>query len=267
MQKNDINIIYFMKNHPIGSKINNWTINGNIYFSQSGKHKKSKINCICKCGKEKDVWVMDLKNGKSVCCKSCSTTRPHKDKPKPIIENGIAKIYLTGKYSHLYIIFDIEDIPIICQHRWYAAKSSKQNAPIYARTHKNNRHYRFTQILFNNNILYDHIDGNPLNNQKSNLRPCTVLENGRNKSKTKNKKTSTYLGTCFDKNRNKWVASVWLNNKCVWQKRFDTELEAATARDQKAKKIYGEFAKLNFPESSLDKGLSTCIIKEAAQHV
>jgi hypothetical protein len=48
----------------------------------------------------------------------------------------------------------------------------------------------------------DHINGNPLDNRRENLRVSTLSENARNKQKKENT-TSKYMGISFKKNENK----------------------------------------------------------------
>ena len=54
-----------------------------------------------------------------------------------------------------------------------------------------------------NNYHIDHIDQNPLNNTRTNLRHVTISENNQNKGKRKNC-SSKYIGVSYDKNNNKW---------------------------------------------------------------
>lgn len=58
----------------------------------------------------------------------------------------------------------------------------------------------------------DHIDGNPVNNDISNLRECSQAENLQNLKKPKTN-TSGYLGVCFNKKLNKWQANIRHGNK------------------------------------------------------
>ena len=89
-----------------------------------------------------------------------------------------------------------------------------------------------------NKPCVDHIDGNPLNNNISNLRWATVAENQRNMSKHRNS-TSKYKGV--SKQRNRWV--VHIRNQHVGM--FKDEKEAAIAYNNHAKRHFGVFAKLN----------------------
>lgn len=91
----------------------------------------------------------------------------------------------------------------------------------------------------------DHIDGNPLNNQRYNLRICTRSENMMNREKRKTG-SSKHKGVVFNKSAGKWTARVALNNKRIFLGYFVSEIEAAKAYDIKAKELHGEFAKLNF---------------------
>lgn len=97
-------------------------------------------------------------------------------------------------------------------------------------------------------LVVDHIDHNGLNNQKSNLRLCTIAQNNANRFSLKNS-TSIYLGVYFAKDRNKWRAAISVNDKILERKSFDTEIEAALYYNELAIKYHGEFANLNIIEN------------------
>ena len=90
----------------------------------------------------------------------------------------------------------------------------------------------------------DHIDGNKLNNQKSNLRVCTHRENQTNMKLAKDS-TSGFKGVSRDKNRNKWRAYITTHGRFINLGSFDTKKEAARAYNEKAYELFGEFAKPN----------------------
>ena len=88
----------------------------------------------------------------------------------------------------------------------------------------------------------DHIDGNKLNNNPSNLRPCTIQENNRNRKLQKNN-TSGYTGVYVD-NRNphkKYQASIRVDKKNVSLGYFSSAYDASIAYQEAAKRIFGEF--------------------------
>ena len=55
--------------------------------------------------------------------------------------------------------------------------------------------HRFIMNVSDRKLVVDHIDHNGLNNQKSNLRVCTVSENAKN-SRSRRGSSSIYLGVC-----------------------------------------------------------------------
>tara|TARA_R110000824_G_scaffold217121_2_gene403649 strand:+ start:61 stop:615 length:555 start_codon:yes stop_codon:yes gene_type:complete len=93
----------------------------------------------------------------------------------------------------------------------------------------------------------DHINGDPLDNRKENLRICTGAENQRNKGPQKNN-TSGFKGVYWHKGSKKWSAQVAYNKKNIYIGCFKDKEEAARAHDAKAKELHGEFAYLNFPD-------------------
>lgn len=90
----------------------------------------------------------------------------------------------------------------------------------------------------------DHINGNTLDNRKSNLR---IADRSKNMSNTRIRKTNTsgYKGVSLDKSRNMWAAEITVNYKKLHLGRFNEIKEAAKAYNEAAKKYFGEFAYLN----------------------
>lgn len=90
----------------------------------------------------------------------------------------------------------------------------------------------------------DHADGNTLNNQRSNLRDCSSLENNWNARRKTRAGTSRYKGVCFDKRTGRWTAEIRSGVRYRLG-RFLTEIDAALAYDVKARELHGEFARTN----------------------
>ena len=86
----------------------------------------------------------------------------------------------------------------------------------------------------------DHIDGNGLNNGRSNLRLATRKENARN-AKIKTNNTSGYTGVHWHKKRQRWQALIMLNGRRKWLGNFTKVDDAAEAYKNVAKTHYGKF--------------------------
>jgi hypothetical protein len=75
-------------------------------------------------------------------------------------------------------------------------------------------------------MVVDHIDGDRLNNRRSNLRLLTLQESPQNQMS--NNKTSGHRGVYFDSRTGRWRAGVQLNGKSHKSPRFD-RMEDAVA--------------------------------------
>ncbi|MFH1370912.1 MAG: AP2 domain-containing protein [Planctomycetota bacterium] len=100
---------------------------------------------------------------------------------------------------------------------------------------------------FPKGFLVDHKNCNSLDNRRENLRLATRSQNMYNKSKTKKKTSSRFIGVCYNKSRRKWEVRIYCQRRKIWLGRFDSEIDAAKAYDLAAIKYHGEFAHLNFP--------------------
>lgn len=141
-------------------------------------------------------------------------------------------------------IIDEQDLSLIKQHNWVIDSRGYLVWKTMDKYRKNITKI-FHRIVMDTpkGMDTDHINGNKLDNRRSNLRICTHKENCQNVNKRLNTH-SVYKGVTKDikAKTNQWVA--YVGGMRIGQ--FSTELSAAMAYDIWAKDHYGEFAKLNF---------------------
>lgn len=119
-------------------------------------------------------------------------------------------------------------------------------------------HRQIMELTFGDNKCVDHINGNRLDNQKSNLRLCTHTQNLHNSKISKRNKSGAkgVFHQCIKyetKNgityKYYWRASIMYNRKLIYLGVFSDTDEgfelAKKAYNDAAKKYYGQFAYLN----------------------
>lgn len=118
----------------------------------------------------------------------------------------------------------------------------------YAVRRANNKNVYMHREILNPvaGIDIDHIDGDRMNNTRSNLRFCSRGENIRNsKKRTDRVYTSKYKGVIFDASRNKWRAEITVDYQSKYLGRFFHEEDAKNAYNNAAIKYFGHFANIN----------------------
>ena len=112
--------------------------------------------------------------------------------------------------------------------------------------------------------IVDHINGDPLDNRRENLRIVTNQQNSWNSRGAKSfngKPTSSrFKGVsrkvCKYKGEPRykyWVAKIGVDGTDVTLGHFKNEIEAACRYDMAAQHYYGEYARLNFDGAAYDK--------------
>lgn len=150
------------------------------------------------------------------------------------------KIKLQGIHSKgKYALVDDEDYERCIQYRWNVNRLDYPTRGV--KTDKGWRSITMHRFIMGfPKTIIDHINRNPLDNQKSNLRFCTHKQN---KANTRQHIQKKYKGVC--KYRAKFIARLYHNGASHNLGVYKTEKEAAIAYNNFAKQVHGEFAYLN----------------------
>lgn len=101
-------------------------------------------------------------------------------------------------------------------------------------------------------IQIDHINRNPLDNRRENLRPATPGENTRNRGRQRNNRSGC-VGVSFDPDRDRWRATVVTEGRQEHVGYFKRAGDACDARDLIAARRHGAFANLDHRVSKAPK--------------
>lgn len=146
-------------------------------------------------------------------------------------------------------LVDDTDYPLVSQYKWHARVSSTGNC-VYAQ-----HSFRVDgepKAIFMHNLIMgfkgiDHKDGNGLHNWRSNLRPATNSQNLMNSPPRKGRR---FKGAFNLSKKSFWMATIMLSGKRIYIGCYRSQESAAKAYDTKARELFGEYARLNFPEQS-----------------
>lgn len=139
-------------------------------------------------------------------------------------------------------LVDDEDFELVSQYNWSAAKGRHT---YYAEQKRRLKHRHMHRLIMDTPVgmTVDHLDGNGLNNQKSNLRNCSPTQNCQNRVHRNSSKYG-YQGVT-DKGKNKFYAYIRYKTKLTHLGVYSSASLAAEAYNKKAIELYGSDAKLN----------------------
>ena len=184
-----------------------------------------------------------VKAKKNQRCASCRKLfRRHVEQPSD------AAVRHIGLTQDQMCVVDTGDYDSLMREKWFA---HKLHGRWYAYTARRGADGKPFQIAMHRVILgappdkqVDHIDGDSLNNRRSNLRLATSAQNARNR-KLMATNTSGYVGVYWRKSCQKWEARICVDYKQISLGRFNRIENAATAYNIAAVMYHGEFARLN----------------------
>ena len=142
-------------------------------------------------------------------------------------------------------IIDASDIEKVTPYKWMFhggyARSSKYNP----KTRKNySIHMSHVILPCPDGMFIDHINRNKLDNRRCNLRVVTRSQNNANRRCFSNSK-SQYKGVLRSKKTGWWEAAIRKDGKQISLGSYETEIAAASAYNDYARRMWGEYAVLN----------------------
>jgi hypothetical protein len=157
------------------------------------------------------------------------------------IETGQTRSDVKRKWL---VMVDDEDYDFLNQHYWQVDKF--KSVGCHTKVDGKRKNILIHRLIMKppKGVEIDHIDGNRLNNQKSNLRFATSSQNKINRGARKDCK-SGYKGVSWHKQRNCWTSRLMIDGKYQHLGLFKDKHKAAQVYNDNALKHYGEYAWLN----------------------
>lgn len=146
----------------------------------------------------------------------------------------------------LFALIDEADYAEVSSFEWYGMKSGGHT---YAATRTNRFNGLLHRLLLRAQPgqLVDHISRDGLDNRRSNLRIADRAGNGGNMRKHRG--MSRFKGVHFNKRKGLWAARIQANSVGHSLGYHFREDDAALAYDEAARRLFGEFARVNFPKT------------------
>lgn len=150
-------------------------------------------------------------------------------------------IPINSKGELLGVIVNAEDYENLSQYKWHIAKGYvSRTLFVNGRKTTEKMHRMITNAKKGEYV--DHINGDKLDNRRSNLRLCSSRQNSMNRNKIV--ASSGFKGV-YKNGKGIYMACIVANYKIIYLGTFKDPKEAAKAYDKKAIELFGEFAKTN----------------------
>lgn len=208
------------------------------YVNPSGRHCVM-WRCKCECGNEKDILGNSLTTGKTMSC-GCYNEETRSKVHKKFNKYKIIDDYIVAKTSNgVEFYIDADDEYLMSEYCFCMSS----HGYIVTNDRSGRRqlllHRLVMQLSNEDNYCIDHIDGNPLNNCKNNLRIVSKSQNAMN-SKINLRNTSGVTGVYAV--GKKWLARITVDNNEIHLGCFSDFNDAVAARRAAEDKYFGEYS-------------------------
>ena len=165
-----------------------------------------------------------------------------------IIKKDYCEILIKSKkFGDFRVLIDSCDVNKCKKFVWSISKCGNKKTSsktlFYATNKKAGLLHRFLTKCQKGKEV-DHIDGDTLNNRRSNLRIVTSSQNKMNKGRQANNK-SGYVGVIWVSSISRWMAYIKINKNRKTIGYYDTVDGAVAARKREEEKLFGEYRKTN----------------------
>lgn len=219
------------------------------YVSPSGERKAQWL-CECNCDEHNQVIVVGsmAKCGKIKSC-GCLHSEQAVLNGKHACKNNEYELfddYVRLKFTNVddYFYVSLSDFNLISQYSWHRRRIKNYYYVVTNQSPTENGTDKYKALRLTALIgckYYDHIDGDPRNCRRENLRPATAQENTRNRG-LRSDNTSGMTGVYWNKKLRKWCASIGIGDKVIHLGVFVDKQDAIEARLFAEEKYFGEFA-------------------------
>ena len=190
-----------------------------------------------------------LRPSSKYCTLRCTgMARAVRRTPPPADVPGAKWIAISGEQ---FVLVDEAKYDLLSQYNWVAVKqrSDLADTTYYAKRTDYSGDKRKSvwmhRFILNAppGYLVDHINGNGLDNRSHNLRLAT---HGQNSTNSRRKNSTGFRGVTRLAD-DLYIAKLSLDRKIYYAGRHKTAESAALAYDKMARRLQGQFARLNFP--------------------
>lgn len=156
------------------------------------------------------------------------------------VENNVVYLHATNRRGERIatFLFDLADLPALkARGRWCARFLGKKRYPRLTATSGRKEDVHRYLLDAPRGKVVDHIDRDPLNNRRANLRLCTISENLQNRDLINPTSSSGHRNVRWYARGKCWIVGVTSKGKGIHIGYF-RDLEAAVAAAKAARKRY-----------------------------